>query len=394
MTTQRPIILAIDDTPANLITLGTLLQEEYHLRFATSGKMGLSMALASPPDLILLDIMMPVVDGYETCKRIKADCQLKDIPVIFITAMTDTDSEVAGLSLGAADYITKPINVEIARRRIHNLIERENLRKEVEQHRKHLEDLVLGRIMDLSVAKEAAETAHRVKNNFLARMSHELRTPLSAIIGMTEMAMLHGTSPLQSEQLSQVLEASDQLLDLIKRLIDMTDLESMQLALDVRRFKLSTVLDSLARSLGPDAKGKGLDFCINADPALHDVVLQGDPVRLGQILLCMTGNAIKFTQQGSVHVVAQWVEKTSTDILLRFEVRDTGIGIAPKDQQRIFQIFEQVDDSTRRSHSGVGLGLALSQQLVESMGGTVGLESQPGSGSVFWFTVRLGRVEP
>ena len=394
MTTQRPIILAIDDAPANLITLGTLLQEEYHLRFATSGKMGLSMALTNPPDVILLDIMMPVVDGFETYKRIKAEHQLKDIPVIFITATTDAGSEVAGLNLGAADYITKPINVEITRLRIHNLIERENLRKEVEQHRKHLEDLVLGRVMDLSVAKEAAETAHRVKNNFLARMSHELRTPLNTIIGMTEMAMLHGTSPLQSEQLGQVLEASDHLLDLIKRLIDMTDLESMQLALDVRRFQLSTVLDSLVRSLGKDAKSKGLNFCINTDPALKDVVLQGDPVRLGQILLCMTGNAIKFTQQGSVHVVAQCVEKTSTDILLRFEVRDTGIGIASKDQQRIFQVFEQVDDSTKRHHNGAGLGLALSQQLVESMGGSVGLESQPGVGSVFWFTVRLGVVEP
>jgi signal transduction histidine kinase len=394
MTTQRPIILAIDDAPANLITLGTLLQEEYHLRFATSGKMGLSMALTNPPDVILLDIMMPVVDGFETYKRIKAEPQLKDIPVIFITAMTDPGSEIACLCMGAADYITKPINVEIARLRIHNLIERENLRKEVEQHRQHLEDLVLERIMDLSVAKEAAETAHRVKNNFLARMSHELRTPLNTIIGMTEMAMLHGTNPLQSEQLGKVLTASDQLLNLIKRLIDINDLESMQLVLEVRRFKLSTVLDSLARSLGKDAKSKGLDFCINADPALHDVVLQGDPVRLGQILLCMTGNAIKFTQQGSVHVVAQWVEKTSTDVFLRFEVRDTGIGIAPKDQQRIFQMFEQVDDSSKHHYSGVGLGLALSQQLVESMGGTVGLESQPGSGSVFWFTVRLGRVEP
>jgi signal transduction histidine kinase len=394
MTTQRIIILAIDDAPANLIALGTLLQEEYHLRFATSGKMGLSMALAAPPDVILLDIMMPVVDGFETFKRIKAEPQLKDIPVIFITAMTDPGSEVACLCMGAADYITKPIHVEIARRRIHNLIERENLRKEVEQHRQHLEDLVLERIMDLSVAKEAAETAHRVKNNFLARMSHELRTPLNTIIGMTEIAMLHSTSPLQNEQLNKVLTASDQLLNLIKRLIDITDLESMQLVLEVRRFKLSTVLDSLARSLGKDAKSKGLDFCINADPAFHDVVLQGDPVRLGQILLCMTGNAIKFTQQGSVHVVAQWVENTSTDIFLRFEVRDTGIGIASKDQQRIFQMFEQVDDSSKRHYSGVGLGLALSQQLVESMGGIVGLESQLGSGSVFWFTVRLGRVEP
>ena len=390
MMTRRMRLLAIDDTPANLMALGAALQDECHLCFATSGQMGLAMALAEPPDLILLDIMMPDVDGFETCKRIKAECQLKDIPIVFITAMTDPGSEAVGLSLGAADYIIKPINVEIARRRIHNLLEREMLRQEVEQHRNHLEDLVSARTMELAIAKESADAAHRVKNNFLARMSHELRTPLNTIIATTEVAMLHGTNRLQSDQLNKVLEASDQLLSLVTRLIDMTELESRQISLAQHCFKLSTVLDSVARSLKTDANSKGLDFCINAPPTLQDVMLHGDPVRLGQVLLCMTGNAIKFTSQGSVRVIAQCVETTATDILLRFEVRDTGIGIAPQDQPRIFQLFEQVDNSTRRHHGGIGLGLALSQQLIELMGGTVGLESQPGLGSVFWFTVRLG----
>ena len=145
MTARRARILAIDDTPANLLTLGALLDSEFELQFATSGLMGIAQALTSPPDLILLDVMMPEVDGYETFRRLAAQPTLKDIPVIFVTALDDFDSEVAGLQLGAADYITKPIEVTIARQRIRNLLEREQLRKEVELQRDQLQEEVTRR---------------------------------------------------------------------------------------------------------------------------------------------------------------------------------------------------------------------------------------------------------
>ncbi len=153
MAEQRKEILIIDDTPTNLLTFGAALSNEFKLRIATSGEEGLVIAAKSPPDLILLDIMMSGIDGYETCRRLKADPILRKIPVIFITAMTESEAESAGLELGAADYITKPLNIKIARQRIRNLLERESLRKEVELYRDHLESLVEARTLALSIAQ-------------------------------------------------------------------------------------------------------------------------------------------------------------------------------------------------------------------------------------------------
>ena len=153
MTEKRKRILLIDDTPANLLTFGAALTSEFKLQISTSGEEGLAIAAKSPPDLILLDIMMSGIDGYETCRRFKADPRLRQIPIVFITAMTESDAESAGLELGAADYITKPLNIKIARQRIRNLLERESLRQEVEAYRDHLEELVQARTLALSVAE-------------------------------------------------------------------------------------------------------------------------------------------------------------------------------------------------------------------------------------------------
>ena len=222
MSIKQPRILAIDDTPANLIALGVALEGEFELQCASSSAVGLAQALEDPPDLILLDVMMPEVDGYETLKRIKEQYTLKDIPIIFVTALNDFDSEVSGLSLGAADFVSKPINVEIVRRRIRNLVERENLRKEVEKHRDHLEGRVLERTMALADANKAAVAAHQAKTQFLGTMAHDLRTPLNVIVGMTEMAHMLATDPRQVAQLDKVQRASDELLELIARLITTT----------------------------------------------------------------------------------------------------------------------------------------------------------------------------
>lgn len=291
MLRERSCILAIDDTPANLFALGAALEGEYEMQFASAGPMGIALALEDPPDLILLDVMMPEVDGYETLRRIRAEPKLKHIPVVFVTALTDSDSEVSGLSLGAADYVTKPINVEVVRRRVCNLIERENLRKEVEENRDRLEALVLERTMALSIATKATEAANQAKIHFLGNMSHELRTPLNAIIGMTEMAQMLATNPRQAEHLNTVQRASDQLLGLISRLMELTALETQQLTLETSDFKLPSVMDGLTDLLGHEARNKGLAMGISMDAGLKDLLLRGDPFRLGQILLCLADNA-------------------------------------------------------------------------------------------------------
>ena len=393
MTIRRSRILAIDDTPANLITLGSALEGEFDVQFATAGAIGVALALRNPPDLILLDVMMPEMDGFEVCRRLKRHPLLQHIPVVFLTALNDPASECEGLALGAADYITKPINVETAHRRICNLLEREHLRKEVEGHRDHLEDLLLAGSVALSIAKEAAEAADHAKTLFLNNMTLELRTPMNAIIGLTELALGRASDAKQVEQLGKVQLASERLLELITQMMDLTGLQAKQLRLAQKPFKLATVLESLDKLLAPDAAQKGLAWSTDIQLECSSLTLQGDAVRLGQVLLAMAGNAIKFTPRGSVAVRITLVEQTDSQVVLAFEIRDSGIGIAPADQRRIFYLFEQVDVSSKRRHGGTGLGLALSRQLVELMGGECGVKSQPGVGSVFWFTARLLTID-
>ena len=393
MTNAKPKILAIDDTPANLMTLGAALGDDFDLQIATSGAAGLVLAAEMVPDLILLDVMMPEMDGYETCRRLKAEPQLRKIPVIFITALGDSNAESAGLTLGAADYITKPINVRIARQRIGNLIERESLRKEVEARRDHLEQLVQARTLSLSIAKEAAEAASQAKTVFLRNISHELRTPMSAIMGMNELALLRATDPKQVDQLGKLKLASKQLLALISDLVDISALESNQLSLEQDKFTLAGVFERLSGLFAAEARDKGLAWGFETTPGLAGLALLGDAPRLEQVLLNLIENAIKFTATGSVSVAALVAEESVLDVLLRFEVRDTGIGIEPADQRRIFNLFEQADGSPTRPYGGTGLGLALCRQLAGLMGGAIGVDSQPGAGSLFWFTARLRKAE-
>jgi signal transduction histidine kinase len=393
MTNAKPRILAIDDNPANLLTLGTALEADFDVQFATSGVEGLALAAEMVPDLILLDVMMPEMDGYETCLHLKADLQLCLIPVIFVTAMNESDAESTGLGLGAADYITKPINLKIARQRIGNLLERERLRKEVEAHRDHLEELVRVRTLALSIAKEAAEAASQTKTIFLRNITHELRTPMTGIMGMTDLALMRATDPKQAEQLGKLKRASTQLLALITDLVDISALEANQLSLEYSHFTLAEVLEKLNGLFSQKAANKGIELSIGAAPAPADLMVLGDPLRLEQILLNLIENAIKFTAHGSVRVAVSVTHAIAHDVLLRFEVSDTGIGIEPVDQPRIFNLFEQADGSTTRPYGGTGLGLTLCKQLIGRMGGEIGVESQIGSGSTFWFTVRLRKAE-
>jgi signal transduction histidine kinase len=383
-------ILLIDDTPLNLQVLTAALAADFELQIATSGPKGLALAESNRPDLILLDVMMPGMDGHETCRRIKSSPLLQQVPVIFISALGQTDDESAGLALGAADYLVKPINVAIARSRIGNLLEREDLRREAEQARDHLEDVVQARTFSLAIAKEAAEAAHRAKTLFLQNMSHELRTPMNALMGQMDLLLFTATDARQVSQLDKANRAAEELLGLITRLFDMTVLEAGQLTLESKPFKLPLVLNGLSRLFEPEAERKRIRLDIRCDVALTGLELQGDAVRLGQILMNLIGNALKFTEQGTVSVMVTLSESSETlGCLLRFEVRDTGIGIALDQQQQIFGLFEQADNSTRRHFGGAGLGLPLSQQLVDLMGGQLGVESHPGTGALFWFTARL-----
>jgi len=278
------------------------------------------------------------------------------------------------------------------------ITERKNAEVELNRHRDHLEELVEQRTAALSIAKEAAEAASRAKSTFLANMSHELRTPMNAIMGMTGLALRNATDPKLRDQLGKVTQASQHLLHVINDILDISKIEAERLTLDAINFTLATPLDNLSNLALPAATAKGLTLSINIGPDLARQPLTGDPLRLGQILLNLTSNAIKFTNQGSVNVDVSAAEDSSQELLLRIEVRDTGIGISAEDQTRLFQAFEQSDNSMTRKYGGTGLGLAISKRLATLMGGAIGVESEVGSGSTFWFTARLqkaaAQIEP
>lgn len=264
--------------------------------------------------------------------------------------------------------------------------------QELGNYRNHLESLVEQRTQELSLAKEAAEAASRAKSTFLANMSHELRTPMNAIMGMTSIALRHADNPTLSDQLGKIDNASQHLLAVINDILDISKIEAERLTLEQRNFMLDQVLDNLTNLIGRKVSDNGLKLSIDLPLEIAHQALCGDALRLGQILINLTGNAVKFTEAGTITLRIRLLEESQADVLLRFEVQDTGIGISAEEMERLFTAFEQADGSMTRKYGGTGLGLAISKRLAKLMGGEIGVESQPGKGSTFWFTVRLGKA--
>lgn len=279
--------------------------------------------------------------------------------------------------------------------RSRDVTDRLRLEVDLQQHRDNLEVLVRERTADLSVAKEAAESAARAKNVFLSNISHELRTPLTVILGMAELARVRVAEPRSQRLLDQVLTQARKLAGLITDLIDYAALGAKRMDLRRAPLHVPSLLAQVQAAVAEAARVKGLAVRLDMAPEVLQTEFLGDARRLQQVIMQLADNAIKFTTQGQVTIrVDAPRPMDGGNVHLRFQVQDTGVGIAPEAQWILFTAFEQADGTATRKHEGTGLGLALCKLLVQAMDGSIGVVSQPGAGSTFHFTVTLGVAEP
>ncbi|MGA0197571.1 MAG: response regulator [Prochlorotrichaceae cyanobacterium] len=378
-------ILIVDDAPENLTILSGILREEYRVRVATNGEKALAIANSEdPPDLILLDVLMPGMTGHEVCRRLKANPQTSWIPIIFVTALEDAQDEKTGFDLGAADYITKPLRPIVVKARIKTqlaLYQQERL---------------------LAQTNKELEKATQLKDEFLANMSHELRTPLNAILGMAEglQEEVFGTLNVKQKKALQTIDRSgSHLLELINDILDLAKVESGKLELEYAPTKVKTICQQSLSFIKQQAHKKQIEVQLKIPDAVPE--LRVDERRIRQVLINLLTNAVKFTPekgQFTVEVIypspanaivipsdseAKQPGLSPSSPLLRIAVIDNGIGIHPVKAKQLFRPFVQIDNSLNRQNVGTGLGLALVKRIVEMHGGSVGLTSEEGKGSCF-----------
>lgn len=420
---QEYRIFVVEDSRTQAMELKCLLEaNDYQVVVAADGKDAMEKLQTLIPDVILTDIVMPNMNGYDLCKAIRANKRTKDIPVVLLTSLSSPDDVIEGLKCGADNFITKPFDYDCLLSRIHYILLNRQLRQSqpvslglslffggkkhvITAERTQILDLFFSSfdatihkhrqlentIKELSEAKEylqeaksEAERAYAARGNFLANITHDLRTPLSAIVGISELLSTTGLNNEQLEYVNIIKNAGEGLLLQINNILDFSKIDAGMIELENIDFDLFSQVKSATTLLFRMLQEKHLEMQVNIDPETPQFI-NGDEIRLRQIFINLLSNAIKYTKCGKITFNIKVVRSENNIVSLLFECIDTGIGISTEDQSGMFNRFTQLDKAKNRNSLGTGLGLAIVKQLVGVMGGEIKLESALGVGSKFSF---------
>ena len=360
-----PSIIVVDDTPANLHLLtGMLKARGYKVRPVSSGKFALQTAQHDPPDLILLDIIMPEMNGYEVCECLKADEQLAGIPVIFISALNETMDKVKAFKVGGVDYVTKPFQFEEVQARVATHLELRRQKRLLQESNEQLRKL------------------EELRDNLVHMVVHDMRTPLTAIYGF-----LRTLETLEGESLSEqgrefvqtALAATEDLVEMVSSLLDVSKMEAGEMKLNLTQCELLTI----AREALAKVESLEGDRQLMLSGADEPVTVMADAELIARVFQNLLGNALKFTPDDGRVTVSIEASAAAARVL----VQDTGPGIPPEYRERIFEKFGQVENPANKQRYSTGLGLTFCKLAIEAHGGQVGVDSEEGSGSTFWFTL-------
>ncbi|MEG1324783.1 MAG: response regulator, partial [Janthinobacterium sp.] len=432
-------ILIVEDSPTQAERLRRLIQSlHYNARVAANGQLALAAIRERKPHLVLSDIVMPEMNGYDLCRAIKSDPTLRDIPVILVTSLNDPKDIIRGIECGADNFIRKPYAEDYLLNRISHMLMNQKLRKNqnveigialylgdqkhfINAERQQILDLLISTYeqavqvngelqarerqvieLNMRLAHHAAELetinreialknlelaeASRMKSAFIANMSHELRTPLNAIIGFTGALLMKLPGPLtsdQDKQLNTIRASARHLLSLINDILDVAKIEAGKLTLSIEPVHCQDLMAEVADTLRPLAQQKGLALEMALGEAGQPpVIIDTDRRALTQILINLLNNAIKFTEQGTVRISLAQREEDGV-LVTEMSIADSGAGIKEEDQAKLFQAFSQLDSTSTRHVEGAGLGLYLCQNLANAIGGALFFNSDYGSGSTF-----------
>ena len=434
-------ILIVEDSPTQAERLRRLIQSvRYKARVAANGRLALDAIRERKPHLVLSDIVMPEMDGYELCRAIKSDSDLRDVPVILVTSLTDPKDIIKGIECGADNFIRKPYAEDYLLNRIGHMLVNQKLRRNqnmevgialylgdqkhfINAERQQILDLLISTYeqavqvnselqarerqvieLNMRLAHHAGELetinreialknlelaeASRMKSAFIANMSHELRTPLNAIIGFTGALLMKLPGPLtteQDKQLNTIRNSARHLLSLINDILDVAKIEAGKVTLSMEDVQCQDLIAEVADTLRPLAQQKGLT--LEVDVAPQPIVLHTDRRALTQILINLANNAIKFTDKGMVRVSLSQ-RPDGNGMVTEFAIADSGSGIREEDQAKLFQAFSQLDSTSTRHVEGAGLGLYLSQNLANLIGGSLFFSSDFGHGSIFTLALK------